>query len=589
MTRTRKPVDAVVVGVGLVGSIVAKALVDAGLSVVGLERGPARDIVPDFQAPDAHDELKYSVRKNLMVDAAKETFTFRNRPGQTALPMRRLEMFLPGSGVGGSTVHWNGVVFRFQESDFVLRSHLRDRYGPNFVDPALGIADWGVTYADLEPHYDRFERLYGVCGKTGNLAGVRQPGGNPLEAPRSREYPNPPMKELYAGRLFRNAAESLGYHPFVGASCNLTRAYTNPLGLTLQPCVYCGFCERYACEQFAKASPLTTILPVLRANRRFELRAQAQVLRVNVDRDGRRATGVTYVDAAGRETFQPASLVIVAAYAVNNVRLLLLSGIGTPYDSRTDTGTVGRNYAFQTISAATVFYDQSVRINPFMASGATGTYIDDFSGENFDHGPHGFVGGGFIGPLLTGGRPIEFRPVPPGTPRWGREWKAAVARHYNHTVNILCHGSSMPVRTNCLDLDPSYRDAWGQPLLRVTYDFPDNDLKMSRFITAKAMEIAQRMGGQRVGGGPRSGPAMATQYQSTHNTGGTIMGDDPKRAVVNRYLQSWDVPNVFVIGASNFVHNGSYTPTGTVGALAYWAAEALTGRYLKQPGALVTA
>lgn len=586
-TPTPKPVDAVVVGMGLVGSIIAKALVDAGLNVVGLERGPMRDTVPDFLAPAIHDELKYSIRKALMIDAAKETFTFRNDIGQTALPMRRIEMFLPGNGVGGAAVHWNGLVFRFQESDFVLRSHLEQRYGANFLDPALTIADWGVRYAELEPHYDRFDRLYGVTGKAGNLQGVRQAGGNPFEASRSKEYPNPPMKELYAGKLFRTAAEEFGYQPFIGASANLTRTYTNSEGLTLQPCMYCGFCERYGCEHFAKGSPQTTILPVLRQKPNFELRAQARVLRINVDRERRFATGVTYLDAAGRETVQSAPLVIVSAFGMNNVRLLLLSGIGKPYEPATDSGAVGRNFAYQTLSAASVFYDESVRINPFMAAGGTGTFIDEFGGDNFDHGPHGFVGGAFIGPLLTGGRPIEFHPVPPGTPRWGQAWKDAVQRHYNHTVNILCHGSSMPTRGNYLDLDPTYRDAWDQPLLRITYDFPKNDLKMSQFVTRKALEIANRMGGKLVAGGPRQGPAVTTQYQSTHTTGGTIMGDDPTRTVVNRYLQSWDIPNVFVIGASNFVHNSSYTPTATVGALAFWAADALVGRYLKQPGALV--
>ena len=76
-------------------------------------------------------------------------------------------------------------------------------------------------------------------------------------------------------------------------------------------------------------------------------------------------------------------------------------------------------------------------------------------------------------------------------------------------------------------------------------------------------------------------------YQSTHNTGGAVMGADPKTSAVNKYLQSWDVPNVFVIGASAFAHNAGMNPTGTVAALAYWTAEAITSKYIKSPGALV--
>jgi gluconate 2-dehydrogenase alpha chain len=121
----------------------------------------------------------------------------------------------------------------------------------------------------------------------------------------------------------------------------------------------------------------------------------------------------------------------------------------------------------------------------------------------------------------------------------------------------------------------------------MTFDFPENDLKMSVFLTQKAMEIGKAMGGQRVEGGPRKGPYNVTQYQTTHNTGGTIMGADPSTSVVNRYLQSWDVPNVFVIGASNFPQNASYNPTDTVGALAYWAADAIVKQYLPSPGPLV--
>jgi hypothetical protein len=99
--------------------------------------------------------------------------------------------------------------------------------------------------------------------------------------------------------------------------------------------------------------------------------------------------------------------------------MLLLSGIGKPYDPKSDDGVVGRNYCYQTTGGATVFLDESININPFMASSANGTMIDDFGGDNFDHGPLGFIGGQYVGAIMTGGRPIEFHPTPPGTPKWG--------------------------------------------------------------------------------------------------------------------------------------------------------------------------
>jgi gluconate 2-dehydrogenase alpha chain len=364
----------------------------------------------------------------------------------------------------------------------------------------------------------------------------------------------------------------------------MSRPYVNPEGLTLNTCTFCGFCERFGCEHFAKASPQTVLLPLLLKEKNFDLRTGCQVLRI--DTKGSEATGATYVDAQGREFEQPAKLVIVALYALNNVRMLLLSRIGRPYDPKTRKGVVGRNYAYQTTSQAQVFYDESVRINPFMRSGACGTVIADFVSDNFDHGRLGFLGGGYLGETMSHGRPIEFHPVPPDTPKWGAGWKRAVARHYNHTSVVGVHGSSIATWSNALDLDPTYRDAWGQPLLRITFDFPQNDLRMSEYLTARAEEIARAMGGRQVHAAPRQGPYSTTSYQTTHNTGGTIMGAERSTSVVNPFLQSWDVPNVFVIGASNFPQNASYNPTGPVGALAYRAAEAIVARYLKSPGPL---
>jgi gluconate 2-dehydrogenase alpha chain len=579
-----KETDAVVLGVGLVGSILGLELVRAGLQVVGLERGEPRFTVPDFQGPHIHDELRYAVRKEFIQDASTEAYSFRNNASQVALPIRRFESFLPGTGLGGSIVHWNGQTWRFQESDYRMRTHTIERYGPKFMPEEASVQDWGVTAADLEPYYDRFEYLLGVCGQAGNVGGKKLEGGNPFEDPRSREYPNPPLKEPYGSTLFRKAALSRGYHPFPMPSSNMSRPYTNPEGLTLNTCTFCGFCERFGCEHFAKSTPQTVLLPLLLKHERFELRTRSQVLRINT-KDGR-ATGVTYVDAQGRELEQPAKLVIVGLYATNNVRMLLLSKIGTPYDPKTRKGTVGRNYAYQTMSKAEVFFGEDVHINPFMRSGACGVVMADFVGDNFDHGPLGFVGGGYLGETQSHGRPIEFHPTPPGTPKWGSEWKKAVAKHYNHTTSVGVHASSLATWTNYLDLDPTYRDAWGQPLLRITFDFPQNDVKMSAYLTERAKEIALQMGGQQVHAEARTRPYTTTEYQTTHNTGGTIIGADPSTSVVNPFLQSWDVPNLFVIGASCFPQNASYNPTGPVGALAYRAADAIVNRYLKAPGPL---
>jgi gluconate 2-dehydrogenase alpha chain len=587
MARKLPRTDVVVIGLGWTGSILSYELAKAGLSVVAIERGPWRDTATDFPPSYAADELRYAVRLDLFLRPEQETLTFRNKSSQTALPMRSWTSFLPGNGVGGGGVHWNGQTWRFLPSDFRVRSHLEERYGKSFLPSDMTIQDWPVSYGDLEPFYDRFEKLCGTSGKAGNLGGTIQLGGNPFEGARSSEYPTPPLRQTYGPTLFADAARKTGHVPFPQPASNLSEAYTNPLGVRLGQCTYCGFCERFGCGNYAKSSPQTCILPALVRFPNFVAETNSEVTKINLDSTGKTATGVTYVSASGEELEQPADIVLVCAYALFNVRLLLLSGIGTPYDPVSQTGVVGRNYAYQTMSNVSVILKDKV-LNPFIATGANGMMIDDYNGDNFDHKDLGFVGGGYMGAGQTGARPIQTRPVPAGTPKWGSAWKKATAETYQKAMSLGVHGSSYSYRDCCLDLDPTYKDRLGRPLLRMTFDFHDNELKMSAFLTEKLATIARALDPVELNANPRKGPYSLTTYQTTHNTGGTVMGSDPRTSVVNRYCQSWDVPNVFVPGgASVFPQNHGYNPTDTVGALAYWTADAITSRYVKAPGQLL--
>jgi gluconate 2-dehydrogenase alpha chain len=333
-------------------------------------------------------------------------------------------------------------------------------------------------------------------------------------------------------------------------------------------------------------------LPVLLRKSNFEARTECEVTRINLDSTGKRATGVTYVDSSGEEFEQTADLVLLCAFQLFNVQLLLISGIGTPYDPQSGQGQIGRNFTHQTMSSALGFFDKDkFNFNPFISAGSIGMCIDDFNGDNFDHGPLGFVGGGYIGQVQTNGRPIQTSAVPPGTPAWGSKWKQALKDNYLSTINAsgACHGSFYSYRDNYLDLDPTYKDRFGRPLMRMTIDLHDNELKMSAYLTDKYAEILQKMGAKQIVKQPRKGPYDVTQYQTSHLCGGAIMGDNPGDSVLNRYLQSWDVPNLFVMGASAFPQNAGYNPTGTVGALAYWSAAAIRSQYLKNPGPLVHA
>ncbi|HEY6482191.1 MAG TPA: GMC family oxidoreductase [Steroidobacteraceae bacterium] len=592
MARRLPAKDVVIVGLGWTGSIVANELADEGLDVVAIERGPWRNTATDYPPSYAPDELRYRIRHELFLRPDQTTFTFRNKMSDTALPIRTWGAFMPPNGVGGGGVHWNGETWRFLPTDFVLRTHLTKRYGARFLPSDMTIQDWGVTFAEIEPYYDKFERLCGTSGTAGNLQGKIQEGGNPFEGPRSQPYPNPAQQQPFSHTLFAKAAREMGYKPFPQPSGNMSRPYTNPLGVRLGPCTYCGFCEWFGCGNYSKASPQTTVLPVLMRKKNFQARDNCEVTRINMDASGKQATGVTYVDTSGNEWEQPASLVILSAYTIFNVQLLLLSKIGKPYDPVANTGVIGRNFTHQTISDVTSFFDPAKFVfNPFIASGAIGMCIDEFNGDNFDHGPHGFVGGGYMGQVQTNGRPIETTPVPPGTPNWGARWKQAVRECYQSALKpgTGVHGSMYSYRDVYLDLDPTYRDRFGRQLLRITMDFHENELKQNAFLTDRFAEIFQKMGARQVVKEYRKGPYDITKYQTTHLCGGAVMGEDPKTSAINRYLQSWDVPNLFVMGASGFPQNAGYNPTGTLAALAYWSAERIRTEYLKRPGPLVHA
>jgi len=588
---TLRETDAVVIGVGWTGSILARELTKAGLNVVGLERGAKRMPREDFTIPSVRDDLKYAVRQELFQDAQLETVSLRHSPAETALPIRRLGSFLPGTDLGGAGAHWNGMTWRWLPSDHKLRTHITERYGKNAIPEEMTIEDLPVSYDELEPYYDKFEKLCGVSGKAGNLRGKIVDGGNVFEGPRQNEYPNPPLAKSMAGTIMADASRSLGYHPFQAPSSNASEVYTNFEGQTLGACEYCGHCERFGCEANAKASPNVCILPALLADSKFELRTHAQVKELVYDKAARKVTAVRYVDTrSGEEYEQPAGIVILGAYVFNNVLLMLTAGIGEAYDYKTGKGAVGKNYCYQVSGNAVTVFFQDKEINPFMAAGAHGVLIDDFNGDNFDHGGLGFFGGAWIQAGPTNGRPIATRPVPPGTPRWGREWKQATAKWYNHAFSIGASGCNYAHRENFLDLDPTYRDALGRPLIRMSYNFRDNDFKLADYVGGVLGRLAKAMN-PTVMSTPsvKKGDYSVVPYQSTHNTGGTMTGTDPKGSVVNRYLQSWDADNLFVMGASVFPQNASYNPTGIVGALAYWSVNAITTQYLKSPGPLVQA
>jgi len=573
MVKKLPKTDVVIIGVGWSGGIIASELTKKGLKVVGLERGKDRKTEDYYMA---HDELRYAVRHEMMQDLSKETITFRNNEKMRSLPMRQYGSFLLGVGVGGSGAHWNGQNFRFLPYDFELRSKTIEKYGEGKIPADMTIQDWGITYDEIEPYYDQYEKMAGISGED-----------NPLGGKRSNPFPTPAMKKTQAMQLFDKATKNLNLHPYVQPSANLSEDYTNPDGISRVACQYCGFCERFGCEYGSKADPNVTVIPVAKETGNFEIRTHSEVRRIV--HTGGKATGVIYIDMiTGEEFEQPADVVVLTGYVFSNVRLLLLSEIGRPYNPTTGTGVIGKNYAYQIRKGrATGFFDEQ-KFNNFAGAGGLGMIVDDYNGDNFDHTDLDFIHGGMIILGQTGQRPIANNQIPSGTPTWGAEFKDTSLKYTNASLTVSGEGASMAYKQHFLDLDPTYKDSFGDPLVRITFDFEDQDRALTKFLAEKCEAILKEMGADHIDTSKELGPYNVAEYQSTHNTGGVIMGADPETSAVNNYSQMWDVDNLFVVGASSFPQNAGYNPTGTVGALSYRAAEGIL-EYFEKGGQLIAA
>lgn len=586
--RTLPPVDVVIIGGGWTGLLMAKELGSrTSLSVVVLERGGPRK-VSDYRAD--MDEVDYAVHHRMMQDFSKETFTIRHSASDQAYPLRQLGNFLPGTGVGGAGEHWSGLCKRFAPNCFEAFSKTVERYGAKKLPSDHSIQDWGITYDELEAYYAQAERLLGTSGQAGNLQGKIIEGGNVFEGPRSTDFPTPPNKIPYFSSLFREASKSLGYHPYPNPSATISTMYTNPDGVTRPACTYCGFCTGYGCMIGAKAQPTTILIPVIEKHHNVSIRTGASVRRILHEGSGMkgRARGVTYVDASGEEVFQPAEIVFLSSFILNNSRLLLLSNIGEPYDPATGKGTLGRNLTHQVIvPAAMLFFDKP--LNRFMGTGSVGVSIDDFDADNFDHASVPFLRGGILRALSDTGLPIKTFGILPQSikSKWGSDWKKASIYHYDRTASINFIGEHMAYKGNYMDLDPQYKDHNGDPLMRLTIDWRDNERQMVKFATAKATDIALAMGAREFTAYAGLTRYEGTRYQSTQIRGGTIMGKSPDGSVVNTYLQHWHASNLFVLGGSVIPQGDSIGPTLTLMALTLRTADAVVDRYLKRPGDLM--
>ncbi len=548
-------VDAVVIGTGPGGSAAADVLTRAGWSVVLFDKGRNHLLDPDDATRPAsdysNDELKFLDRHFLGPDPFLEPRTFRTDES-AGLHTHVGDINAIPSTVGGGGPHADGKVPRFREEDFALLSTL----GPQ---PDAHVADWPVTYAELEPYYAAVERAIGVAGEA---------GANPFAAWRSGPYPMPPGAPMYAATVTAAAAERLGYHPYAAPTAANSVPYDGR-----PACNNCGFCAFFGCPIHAKGDPVALLQKVM-ATGRAELRPETFVSRVRTL--GRRATGVDFIGPDGVERSMDARHVVVAGGAVETPRLLLLSGIGNDL--------VGRYLMvhYQTIVAGGF----DVRFHGQRGRAVTHVHDDHIVGDEATRAAAAEAGlpwlrGGMVEHATPSLPVMEARLYP-----WGPKHAALMRRSplRDRLAAFVMQGEDLAYPTNRVDLDPTVRDVRGFPVARLTYRGGRHELAASAHHGPRLAAILREMGAHWTT--VSTSPGMDAQGdpspipESLHVMGTTRMGTDPATSVVDPSGAVHGLENVVVCDSSVFVTAAGYGPTLTLVALAARAAAVMSGNEL---------
>ncbi|GAB3155193.1 GMC family oxidoreductase [Amycolatopsis stemonae] len=549
--------DAIIVGMGSSGGIIAEQLTKAGLRVLGLDKGP------DYTQEDflvKQDELRYYQRGAIVAGVDVDPVTWRAGENQSAsvLPWSAGELGsdeplygLPSIGTGGGTLHWGCAAYRFREADFRMRSAIAERFGKEAL-PEGTLADWPISYADLEPYYEKVEREQGISGRAAD---------NPFGPPREHDYPMPPVTQGPGDVPFVEATRRLGLHPFrQPLAINSVEYRDRPA------CVNCGFCHGYPCHVGAKSTTQVTSVPAAKATGNLDLRPLSRVLRIHRTGDGSRVTGVTYVDATGTAHEVRSDLVVLTAYALENVRLLLVSGINRD-------GQVGRNFMTHNFGWFTSVLPEPT--NPFLGTFNASSAVDDYTSELVPDNDLGVLWGSPIISVTGDLQPIEaYHLMDPKVPKWGLSLKHWLRDNYLHLHRMYSQTTNFPHPRHYCDLDPDVKDRWGQPALRITHDWEPHDANSVTLMGRYKEKIAREMGAKDYWTDAPRPP----YHLSTHDVGVHRMGEDPATSVTNVYGEVHECRGLFAVGGGQFVSYGGYNPNQTIQALAYLSAEHLLER-----------
>lgn len=379
-----------------------------------------------------------------------------------------------------------------------------------------------------------------------------------------------PLRASPFTELMGAAARRLDWNPFQGPAAITTEAWDGR-----PPCQYHGFCSRGGCHVRSKSSTAFTVIPKAQETGNLEVVPYARVTRVVAGGDGR-VTGVEYVK--GNEHFyQPAQVVLLAGYTYENVRLLLLSESSAfPNGLANNSGQVGRHYLSHHQGApVTALFDRD--LHNWYGLPAQGVAIDEWADDNFDHGALDFIGGANLW-VHTDRRPmsaVRMNTFGQTSRNWGSQWKAFIMKNADRSNSSYIQKTTLPYEDNYLDLDPEVKDPFGQPVIRITARYHENELRIAQFAQDKMEQWYREAGATHV---TRSGLGNA-MGASTHAYGGTRMGDDSETNVVDRWGFCHEVPNLGIVGASVMGTSGARNPTLTSQALSWRTADYLANNW----------
>ena len=553
---------AVVVGSGAGGSVAAYALAKAGWEVVVLEKGVDRfgDLAADPIGPPhfGSDEVKESLRHFSDADSFAEPRTFRSKSSDGDRTFTGFVNHLP-TGVGGGTMHWDAKTPRFWELDF----HLASTYG---VPAGTTLADWPITYADLEPYYTRVEDILGVQGDAS-----KHPDFLKAQTPRSAPYPMAPGPQQLDSVMIADGARALGYHPFPFAMA------ANSVPRDGRPaCVNCGMCSGFGCPNQSRGGAAVTFL---RRALQKGARVVTEAFAFKVETKGGTATGVRYLDASAwpqrKEKVEHADLVVLALSPIETARLALLSGIANSSDQ------VGRNLMLHWFTYG--FGVSPTRLHGYRGRASTQT-VEDFLVPDT-------AAGQAVGlPYLRGGN-LELGgtswPIAEATTIGvflrGRQHKdfMRLSLIRDRIMPITMGAEDWPTADKRVDLDPAVKDVYGFPVARVTYAPTNFELASQAWIGPKLVAILKAAGALVAGFIPRTPPValpgLSTVPAGAHIMGTMRMGTDAKTSVTDPTGRLHDLDNVLVTDGAVFPTASGHNPTLTIMAVAWHSMEKFLG------------